>query len=319
MSLRHQAITTASSLLVRTGALRALGAWNGRRGSVIVVFHVISEPQLTRHLEVVAEHYRIVPLSELVDRMAAAKSVRGLAAVTFDDGLRDETEAGARLSVERGWPMTFYLPTRYLDTGEPYWYQELGLLLRAGRGRTLMVDDLRLPLDSDASLDAAHEALRRRFYALPSVAEVDRVLRAVRTTLTGAETRLPSLEIPPPVAWERVRALARHEGISFQAHSINHLAMSRLPPDEIRREMEGSKRRIEEMTDRPVHHFCYPYGGVAEIGSAARDVARALFRSAVTLVRGRCRPGLDPAFLPRVALYERDSEAVVATKVAMAS
>ena len=82
--------------------------------------------------------------------------------------------------------------------------------------------------------------------------------------------------------------------------------------------MERCCERIEEVTGRRVEHFCYPFGGVPEIGDAAPRIARRRFRSATTLLRGRCGAGADVAYLPRVPLYEGDSEPVVALKVATA-
>jgi peptidoglycan/xylan/chitin deacetylase (PgdA/CDA1 family) len=115
-----------------------------------------------------------------------------------------------------------------------------------------------------------------------------------------------------------VRELCRHDELSFQAHSINHLAVSRISEEMLKQEIEGCRKRIEEMTGREVHHFCYPYGSRNEVGASAPNTVRKLFRSATTTARGRCAAGVDLALLPRVPVDDADSEEVAVLKVASA-
>ncbi len=297
MNRALRSVASAASPILSWGLERV----NGRRGGVVLAYHELSAHTLREQLLAVSERYRYVSLSELVGRVAANQSTVGLAAITFDDGYGPVIEDAARISHEHGWPMTFYLPTRYLDSREPYWYQELRPLLdrASARGESL------------AELDASFRRLR-------SEPEVEAKLRGLRLRLHGSEARPDWLETTPPISWERVRELSRNAAISFEAHTVSHLALSRLDDDTIASEMESCCRRIEEFTGRRVEHFCYPFGGLPEIGDAAPRIARRRFRSATTLLRGRCGAGADLAMLPRVPLYDGDSAAIVALKVATA-
>ncbi len=291
---------------------------HARRGGVILAYHEMSEARLREQLGAVAERYRYVPLSEFVDRLARGQSTVGLAAITYDDGYGPTIEAAAALALEHGWPMTFYLPTRYLDSRQPFWYQELGALLERSSRRSGTLGGIAFELGSPAATAAANAALNRFFRSLQSEPEVERQLRELRRLLHGSEERPAWLETTAPIGWERVRELARHDALSFDAHTVNHLALARLDDDAIGAEMERSRERIEAFTGRRVEHFCYPYGGRDEISAAACEQARRRFRSSVTLLRGRCAAGADRAFLPRVPLYEGDSRSIAALKVATA-
>ena len=256
---------------------------------------------LRQHLTLLSERYKYVSLAEFVSRLAAKQSTTGLAAITYDDGYGPVVEDAAQLSSETGWPMTFYLPTRYLDSRQPFWYQELKPLLDRSPVRGMKLDEL-----------------NRSFRSLPSEPEVETQLRQLRRTLHGSEERPDWLKTTEPISWERVRELARNDALSFEAHTVNHLALSRLNEAAIAAEMERCCDRIEEMTGRRVEHFCYPFGGLAEIGEAAQQVARRRFRSATTMLRGRCNCDSDLMMLPRVPLYEGNSQQMVALKVAAA-
>jgi peptidoglycan/xylan/chitin deacetylase (PgdA/CDA1 family) len=316
--LRQKTIKLASQMLARTPIVRALDRKNGRRGGMILVFHEIGAELLGKHLSRLADVYQFVSLDEFVTRLTQGKSTIGLTAITFDDGVGWVTEGAARLAIDRGWPMTFYLPTRYLDTKEPYWFLELDQLLNRAKGGSLTLGHETFSLASAAAIARTSKTLRGYFKAQRTPDEVESLLRRIRYFLFGSEERPDGLSVAGPIAWDRVRELAAHEEVSFQAHSINHLAVSRLSEEMLRKELEGSRARIWELTRRSVDHFCYPYGSPGEVGTTAPNVVRKLFRSATTTTRGRCHPGVDLALLPRVPIDDADSEEVMELKVGTA-
>ena len=316
--LRQKTVKLASRVLAKTPILRVLDRNNGRRGGVILVFHEMAAELLSRHLSRLERVYRFISLDEFVTRLIENKSTAGLAAITFDDGVGWVTEGAAKLAIARKWPMTFYLPTRYLDTLEPYWFLELDLLLNRAAGSKLTLGKETFSLAGAAAIAGTSKTLRGYFKARTTAEEVDSLLRRIRLSLFGSENRPAGLSIPGPISWDRVRELAANEEVSFQAHSISHLAVSRLTEETLKNELEGSRARIWELTRRPVDHFCYPYGSPGEIGTAAPNVVRKLFRSATTTTRGRCHEGVDLALLPRVPIDDMDSEEVMELKVGTA-
>jgi peptidoglycan/xylan/chitin deacetylase (PgdA/CDA1 family) len=317
-SYRDTTITLASQLLAGTRLTTALDKLNSRRGGIILAFHEISHAQLTKHLAQLSELYTFISLSEFVSRLAQGKSTTRLAVITFDDGYGSVLESAAHLAQLRGWPMTFFLPTRYLDTREPYWFQELQALLERTTREHMTIDGMHLLLRDQASRAKTLDILNRRFRSFSSLEKVDELLRRIRHVVSGSEKRPADLRTAEPISWKRIRELVTREELSFEVHSVNHLALSRLTEEAIRGEMLESRARVEQMTGCNAEHFCYPYGGLDEIGSLAPRIARSLFRSATTMLRGRCHKDTDSAMLPRVPLYEQDSEQRVALKVSLA-
>lgn len=308
----------AADILVRTRAAALLERWNSRHGGVVLAFHEISSPQLERQLEIVAANYVFVSLSELVDRLAAGRTTRGLAAITLDDGVGSVSEDAAAIALRRGWPMTFYLPTAAIDRGQAAWYHELPVLLHAARGRTINVAGTAFVLHSESAIHRAIAALTARFCDCGEAEAVETLLRTLRAAVGTPRGIDKTLALFTPLSWPRVRELAQHHELSFEAHSVSHLAMSQLTPAQIDREMKHSQRRIEEATGMPVRHFCYPYGGLHQVGTVAASIARSMFRSAVTMARGRCSSRSDPALLPRIPLYQTDTADAVEMKIALA-
>jgi peptidoglycan/xylan/chitin deacetylase (PgdA/CDA1 family) len=74
------------------------------------------------------------------------------------------------------------------------------------------------------------------------------------------------------------------QGIEFGSHTLNHKLLDRIPLDEVKIEVEGSKRQIEEMLDKPCRVFAYPGGHYNE--SARRVIEQAGYLAAFTTTYG---------------------------------
>jgi len=57
---------------------------------------------------------------------------------------------------------------------------------------------------------------------------------------------------------EQIQKLADHHEVG--AHSMTHPKLTQIPPEEAKREIEGSKKWIEGVTGKPCTMFCYPHG-----------------------------------------------------------
>jgi len=171
----------------------------------------------------------------------------------------------------------------------------------------LWPDVVKYALEHTAHTRAEIEIVNGRHLSLPLDSSVFR-LQAARSAIEEAKTLtnrdrlifidnlkeqlqviLPH-ETPDhyqPLQWDEVRSLAR-SGVEFGAHTRTHPILSKISDHrELRDEIAGSKKRIEEELSLPVSHFCYPNGRAADISDAAVAVVRdANFRTAVTTESG---------------------------------
>jgi peptidoglycan/xylan/chitin deacetylase (PgdA/CDA1 family) len=109
----------------------------------------------------------------------------------------------------------------------------------------------------------------------------------------------------PLLSWEEVCAVADDPLISFHAHTCSHPRLTRIPLDEVREELAGSKQMIEDRLGRACHHFAYPYGDYDRV---VRDAAEeAGFRTACSTRWGHNQPGDDLFSLFRIGVGNRDS------------
>jgi peptidoglycan/xylan/chitin deacetylase (PgdA/CDA1 family) len=138
----------------------------------------------------------------------------------------------------------------------------------------------------------------------------DHGFRAVLFAVAGlvgqpSEWLLRERGLQRPLAdWAELRALAA-EGFEIGAHSLTHPHLPAIGPDEARRQIEDSRRVIEDALGRAVVHFAYPFGAV---DSAVRaKVAAAGYHTACTTRIGLSAAHEDPLMLQRVPVTGFDS------------
>ncbi|HEU4975369.1 MAG TPA: polysaccharide deacetylase family protein [Baekduia sp.] len=90
-------------------------------------------------------------------------------------------------------------------------------------------------------------------------------------------------------------------------HTLTHPDLTKVGPARLRREVAGSRARMQRRLGVPVDFFCYPYGHVdATVEAAVRDAG---FLAATTTRRGLTAPGRDPFALGRLIVTARTSPA----------
>lgn len=105
--------------------------------------------------------------------------------------------------------------------------------------------------------------------------------------------RSPGLELMDGAELRRVSGA----GIDVGAHSVRHAPLTRLHPDEVRRELRESRLEIENRIGRAVEAFAYPYGSS---NRRVRALAAAEYRLACGLDLRFANAGSDPFDLPRI-------------------
>ena len=103
----------------------------------------------------------------------------------------------------------------------------------------------------------------------------------------------PATHDHPALSDADIKALSlRHE---IGAHTMTHPRLTRISPDQARREITESKKWIEGITGKPCVMFCYPYG---DENAAIRMIAKeAGYRGARTVEQLKFS-GEDPFGMP---------------------
>ena len=104
--------------------------------------------------------------------------------------------------------------------------------------------------------------------------------------------------------WQTIRRLAM-EGVSFGSHSCSHRRLTSLPPGDLAKEAERSRRILKEELGTSPHGFCFPYSDFnPNVMDAVRDAGYDY------AVAGDVPPdmGLSPFALSRIEIRNDDGD-----------
>ena len=286
----------------------------GKFGGFICCWHNLSAERFQNHVEAL-HPAKPIPLEELVNRFTSGKSTKGCYALTFDDGVGSTVKDISEKCISKGWPVTFYIPTSYLD-GEILPYQKVEFI-----NKYLPYGDYEVP-DFSKNFKSKITNKKKIIKTLTELLYFENIAVVKKTldyfvNLLDEETKaLLNKEFPKPILWNEIEELSKKTVISFQSHGVTHSTVIGLSENEIEYEMIKSKEIIESHTNQKVHSFCYPYGAKKSIGEMAPKIAAKYFTSAVTLLRGRLKKN-NPFYLPRIGLYSEDNSSFVRLKVVL--
>ncbi|HYF93385.1 MAG TPA: polysaccharide deacetylase family protein [Symbiobacteriaceae bacterium] len=94
-------------------------------------------------------------------------------------------------------------------------------------------------------------------------------------------------------------------GVGFGAHTVDHVSLSSVAPDEAAEQIAGSKAQVAALTGAPAKHFCYPFGHYNE--SVAGFVRSSGFRTCCLEQAGTVKSGSDPLQLRRAGILGTDT------------
>jgi peptidoglycan/xylan/chitin deacetylase (PgdA/CDA1 family) len=295
-------IVAAGFCGLRATRLHRLGgaAWRGL-GAILMLHHVrppragalrmnrglaITPEFLAETIETLLElGFDLVSLDQAVAILAQGGHSRPFAALTFDDGYRDNLEYAEPVLRRYGAPYAIYVAPGFADGAVRAWWEDLETAIQHLPRVAVRLGDESFDLQTRdaAEKNAAGDFLAPRLRLRP-----DAEARATAAALLAQA----GIEVPPGdpsfMDWDEIRGLAASPLCAIGAHTLTHPRLAGLAPDEARHEMSEAKRRIEAELGLPVRHFAYPYGGADAAGEREFGLARALgFASAATT-----RPGM---------------------------
>jgi peptidoglycan/xylan/chitin deacetylase (PgdA/CDA1 family) len=249
------------------------------------------------------EGFDVVPLDEVPARLEIKRSHRPFAALTFDDGYRDNLEYAWPILKRHGAPWTVFIAPDFVDRRGRLWWLELEEsiarldLVDVTIGDTKLVFDTRGPRQKNA----AYRHLLRRLRA-----GSEHELRAVIGRLASLIDLDPSRYVGQHCAgWDEISALAQDPSVTIGSHTLSHPILLRHDSTFAAHEIKDSKSIIEHRLGRPVMHFAFPFGDSRSAGPREFLLARdAGYLTAVTTRPGHVWPRHAPRLtaLPRVSI-----------------
>jgi len=280
-----------------------------RFGGYILVFHDLPADAYVKIIEALGPETPL-PLCELLERQASGKSTAGLFAITVDDGVGETVRTLAAASIERRWPISFFLPTGYLDKSEDMLFMRWRKVLPHLAGTVVPLRSGTVDLSDPRDFKAFVRNMRQLRHTRPPEEHGAVVMECVEYAVNAGLATRAELEPPLPVLWSDVAKLSRTEFVSFESHGVTHAPVAALSEVALTSELVRSRERVAVYTGRMPRCFAYPFGGASAIGETAPGIVACHYDWALTMRRGRLRNARCES-VPRIPMYAADLMAMV--------
>ncbi|HWC74416.1 MAG TPA: polysaccharide deacetylase family protein [Gemmatimonadales bacterium] len=223
-----------------------------------------------RQMHWLREHYAVVPLDEFVGRLARGKPLRGVAAITFDDGYAGVFAYAWPLLRDLGLPATVFIVADAPGRQEGFWWDDPDVLRAYSRDR------------------------EQRWL---TVLQGDRA--KILDAVAPGRAPLPASRFRRPASWNTIATAAASEtGLDIGVHSVTHRSLPALDDAALSHEVFDSREVIRRRAGVMPLFFTYPYGHWND--RVRRAVQSAGYRGAFTLAAHKHSAGRDPWTIPRL-------------------
>ncbi len=239
--------------------------------------------------EYLRRHYRVVPLSHLVERVKSDEPLeRGMVALTVDDGRRNFYEVLFPLLTKLELPATFFVVSSFIR-GEDWIWTDKVLWLSEQPTRPVEL--------SPERIDHFFQKLN-----LLGPEARDKQIGAISKQMSVPVPRTPPAKYAP-CSWNELREMADSGLVEIGSHTVGHPILSSITDEECWKELTVSRQQIEEGMGRKVNLFCFPNGTSVDFRSSQVALVRdAGYTSAVLATFGLVNHGTDVYRLPRIGV-----------------
>lgn len=221
-------------------------------------FPYVRTQDFEHQVRYLCQEYDILPLDTLVRHIHEKDSwPRRAAIITFDDGYKNNFTYAYPILRKYNVPATINLTTAHIGTGNLFWFDKVKFCLWHTKHKVIQLDKL-----GTYHIKSNNDRMRT---ASRINEKLKKLTEKEKNLIIDDLTNALDVDIPPDLgkalilSWDEVRAM-RDAGISFGAHSLNHPNLTKLPVEQVKREIVQSKIEIEERLGQDITVFCYPNG-----------------------------------------------------------
>jgi peptidoglycan/xylan/chitin deacetylase (PgdA/CDA1 family) len=292
MGFKYSAMSCFGQLALTSGATTLFAKLRGGRGSIFMLHSVLADDAIlplenvhtkAGFLERIIRHFikdrvAIVSLSDAMSRIQKGSNER-FVCFTFDDGYRDNVTRALPIFKKYGVPMTIYVTSAFLQ--RRYSEYSWGQLRHLVMDHTKTIGDAvpeRLDMTSASEKLRAYKKLLH--WMKNGTLDQDRLemmFSQHNVTVSDCLDR-------DALSQTELAEVAHNEPlVEIGAHTQTHPRLSSLDRKTAEDEMRENKAYLEEIIDREIRHFAYPYGDHQSCGEREFELAKLVgFESAVT-------------------------------------
>lgn len=244
--------------------------------------------EFEKQIEYLNKNYTIMPL-EILLKTIESEEIRKtgnnqIAAITFDDGYKDNYENAFPILKKYQIPATIFLTSGLIGKDELFWWDKMGYYIYHSKFDKVEFENMgEFHLTTEKERLRCINVLGEKLKQLPK----DAVSDIMKEIEYKTDVKIPrGLGKEMILSWEEVREM-QNWGISIGAHTVTHQVLSKLSNAAAAFEIWEGKEEIEKYLGIPINMFAYPNGGITDYSKETQEIVRnAGYKYALTTNQG---------------------------------
>lgn len=223
------------------------------------------------------KNYQFISLDELYQILVKGERPKQkFICFTLDDGYKDNLEYGFPIFQKHNIPFTLYVSNCLPNHSAILWWYLLEEKIE--HNSSIIWNGKTHPCNNASEKQDVYQIVRNSIKAFNKL-ELDQL---VWDFFNKEEEELKNEVQKIALSWTEIKELSKEKLVTIGAHTVNHLSLKNLSPEDLEKEMMDSKIELQEKIAKEVGHFAYPYGGFDDAGTREYQAAKkAGFKTAV--------------------------------------
>ncbi len=233
----------------------------------------VSPENFEKQLKYLKRHYHFINVEEFNHHLNTNKAFpKNALLINFDDGYADNLLNALPILEAKNLQSVFYIATANLNTNHLFWWDELDEIFR---NKEAINNQVLIRLLKTYGLSNPEQLYAFLLTALKTAGSL-----SVRNDLLEKIRQLGTInsDLSPYrcLTYHELKQLAASRSAVIGGHTVHHLSLGHLSRADQEYEIQISLKILEEILQKPVKLFSYPYGERQNYNNDTMSICRSL-------------------------------------------
>jgi len=296
--LRPAAFLSARSILILTyHRIRPDGPIDARNEPFDEKVFGPSQSQFASQVKWLKENFEVLSEDALLSALRERKPFRSrFAAITFDDGYRDNYTLAYPVLRAHAVPAIFFVCPGLIESRKVGWWDSIAYLIKRCKLPTITIHGKSLPMGAEKEAAIAELTSWMKLRPYSETADLVPELAAA----SEVDLPDPGLQDEQFMTWEQIREVSQN-AVAIGSHTFSHRVLGTLDEPSQEWELRESRVALESHLNRPIRTLAYPVGGYEHFSPQTMRIAKtAGYECAFSAQTGHNLPDLHPFNVRRI-------------------
>lgn len=238
----------------------------------------VSPQNFNSHIDLLNQKYNLISIDELLKYFQSGKKIpRKSIAITFDDGYADNYLEALPILEKHNTQALFYIATGTLNTNKEFWWDAVERIILISNEKTnLETFQLR---NKTYSLNTKNKTEKHILYEslLPEFRLMNPIEREEKINeLSFIFNATKDRESHRALTFDELKLMSKSSSAIIGAHTHMHPSLAALDSKNQFHEIITSKNILEELLNKDIIHFSYPFGGSSNFNEETVNICKKL-------------------------------------------